>query len=161
MYREAPGPSHLLVSAVNGHVIAHDKASGRRVWEVRLTELPWRCIARIVIVHGLVIGFSTASRDVGIWSTDQHGVLFAIDYATGVLQWSVDVAGPIFSPTLFVEAPLVFVANGAALHAFSFDGGRHLWTDGAVGEVFSFRSTPQAHGIALASPDGSAPADGF
>ena len=84
-----------------------------------------------------------------------------LDYDTGRMNWSVRVPGPIFSPTLLVESPHVFVANGTTLSAFAFEDGRVLWTDNAVGEVWTSRGTQFTHPVALATPAGSAQGDGF
>lgn len=163
MYRQSPTTSHLLLSAVSGVVRAHEKATGKRAWEVSINDLPYRAMVRLVVEGEHVVGFGAQSRaKPGLFSGNEvHGVLFMLEYATGGMLWSTRVPGPIFSPTLLVEWPHVFLANGTVLSAFAAEDGRLLWRDAAVGEVWTSRGSQFAHPVALATPSGSAQGDAF
>ena len=162
MYRQSPVTSHLLLSAVSGVIRAHEKATGRRAWEVSINDLPYRAMVRLVVNGDLVVGFGAQSRaKPGLFaSSEVHGVLFMLEYLTGRMIWSTRVPGPIFSPTLLVESPHVFLANGTVLYAFSAEDGRVLWSDTSVGDVWTSRGTQFTHPVALATPAGSAQGDG-
>ena len=163
MYRQSPTTSHLLLSAVSGVIRAHEKATGKRAWEVSISELPYHSMVRLVVDGPYVVGFGAQNRPKpGFFAGNEvHGSLFMLDYETGRVNWSVRVPGPIFSPTLLVEAPHIFVANGTMLSAFAFEDGRVLWSDNAVGEVWTSRGTQFTHPVALATPAGSAQGGGF
>lgn len=163
MYRRSATTSHLLVSAVNGTIRAHEKTTGRRAWDISITDLPHRSVVRLVIAGDHVIGFGMQSRAKGGFfaGNEVHGVLFVLDYATGRASWTARVPGPIFSPTLLVDAPYVFLANGATVSAYSLDDGHLLWSDGEIGEVWTSRGVPFANPIALATPETSSQGDGF
>lgn len=163
MYRQSGMVAPLLVSAVNGVVRAHEKTTGKKAWQVSLTELPYRSIVRLVVDGEHVIGFGAQSRAKnGIFGGNEiHGVLFMLDYASGRIGWTSRVEGPIFSPTLLVDAPHVFLANGGILSAFDLEDGRIVWQDTDVGEVWTSRGSPFTHPVALATPASNAQGDGY
>lgn len=162
MYRQPQMGSPLVVSAVNGMVRAHEKATGRKAWEIAISQLPVRSVVRLAIEGDRVVGFGSQSVGTdGLFEANaSYGVLFMLDYASGRLGWSTRLEGENYSPTLLVEAPHVFLARGAMLFAFDLEGGRLLWHDTDVTSAQLERHAGR-HPVALATPARSVQGDGF
>lgn len=161
MYRQPQVDAPLIVIATNGTVRAHEKATGRRAWELVITGLAQRSVVRLAVEGSCVVGFGLRTvPKYGMFESNEYfGVLFAIDYATGRLRWNVRIDDRHFlSPTLLVEAPYVFLANEAVLYAYDLEDGRPLWQDIDEGTV-ALESYPGPSAIALATPGRNAQGD--
>lgn len=161
MYRQPQVDAPLIVIAANGKVRAHEKATGRKAWELVITGLAQRSVVRLVVEGSCVVGFGLrVVPKYGVFETDEcFGVLFVIDYATGRLRWNVRIDDRQFlSPTLLVEAPYVFLANEAVLYAYNLEDGRPLWQDTDPSTV-ALEAYAGASAVALATPGRNAQGD--
>lgn len=161
MYRQPQLDAPLIVIATNGTVRALEKATGRKAWELVITGLAQRSVVRLVVEGSSVVGFGlrTVPKDGVFESNEYFGVLFAIDYATGRLRWSVRIDDRRFlSPTLLVESPHVFLANEAVLYAYVLEDGRPLWQDIDEGTIM-LEHEAGVSPVALATPGRNAQGD--
>lgn len=111
-----PPPSRLVVAAGDTYVQAHEILTGRKVWEIRLSE------------SGPATVFVGAGRVfVGVGAT-----LFCIDLESGQGLWKVPLYGGVGGmhsrPTLLVEGERVLVCANRALQCFALDG-QELWRE--------------------------------
>lgn len=161
MYRQPPVDAPLIVIATNGKVRAHEKATGRKAWELAIDGLAQRSVVRVVVEGSRVVGFGLRTiPKYGMFESNEYfGVLFMIDYATGRLQWNVRIDDRQFlSPTLLVEAPYVFLANEAVLYAYDLEDGRPLWQD-TDPNTDALKAYVGASAVALATPGRNAQGD--
>lgn len=153
MYRNAPSPSPLLVTAADGIVVAHDRSSGQRVWrfEVEGRKENLAKVTRCLVEQERVLALACRMRATGFMgSADSFAVLVCLDYASGRLVWRQEVGVGLnvgfYTSTMLVDSGQVFVSHGAALVAFSLETGAVLWKQPVEGAG----EGPRTIGVTLA-----------
>jgi outer membrane protein assembly factor BamB len=151
----------LVVAVVDGGVVALDRPTGRRRWQLT-TDAPAAPVAAgggLVVVGTWSGGLAALADDgsvrwqfraagavearpaiaegsvVAAWHDGPQTVLRALDTGTGAVRWEASVEGAVSGPAVADGA--VVVASDGAVRAFALDSGRPRWTTPAPGRVFA------------------------
>jgi len=111
MYREAPAPASVVVTAFNHHVIAMSTKDGKELWRTNVPGVP----IRVTIVSDRVVALGES--------------LSCLDLATGERLWRADVGRGV----LLVTTSQVFVSTSGALTCVSLADGKILWRNDLPG----------------------------
>lgn len=162
-----PTVPSLLVSAVNGVVMARDRQTGHRIWvqmlpgaeertnSVQGGEVSWSTM-RLVVDAPHVFVFAMQLVPPG---KEPRPVVTCFDLASGRILWNAIADNDLFrGGTLLVDGDQVFVADGYYVEAFSRLDGRVLWRDVFEGPK-SHRGATWVMSVALAVQGKVAAAD--
>lgn len=121
MYR-TNGDHALVLFVTSEMVVALDRSTGARAWEIDTRRAPLR---HVEVVDDRVVAGGA-------------GGIVCLDYATGRLIW--DVSSPVTPTTWLVDRGLLVVGGAGEVAAFDLASGALLWHDrmsgfgvGAVG----------------------------
>lgn len=142
---------HLIVGSTDGTVLAIDTASGRTLWNRklsgRLTAPPVSGEGVIVqpTDNGKLIGISpddgserfaavlaapliaSAVVDKKIFAADFYGRIHCVDASSGRVLWFVTGPGPVWSPPAVAGDRLLVTYGQGTLAALSVEDGHTLW----------------------------------
>jgi outer membrane protein assembly factor BamB len=135
MYRSAPSPAPLVLSAFDGKVAAYDRTNGQTVWvhePAAGTERSFSFRPTHLAVEGERAFVLTAMRKkAGMLSETMVAEVTALEYLTGRPIWSRSIdrnRGPGCPATMLVEGDQVLVAHYDVLFALSAESGNVLWS---------------------------------
>lgn len=127
-------PSPLILTAVDGIVTAHMRATGAVAWVFRVPDgkLDYRLVTRLYADEQRVVVVAARMHESGLFATaDGTAHVCCLEYATGKLLWSHQARGELniahFMATLLVEDGQVFVVHGKMLLAFMLETGQLMW----------------------------------
>jgi polyvinyl alcohol dehydrogenase (cytochrome) len=131
------GHDMVGVGDKGGTYHALDRDTGKVVWQRSLT--PGSAFGGVIGSAAFVDGRLVMSSNVGNPETNgstNHWKLFAIDPATGRIQWSSsELAGEVFGPVTAVHGVAFVGTDAGDMNGFSVADGRRLWTHHASGKV--------------------------
>ncbi|AKT43591.1 PQQ-binding-like beta-propeller repeat protein [Chondromyces crocatus] len=142
MYREPPAQSPLVITALNGVLVAHDRMTGRPAWRFEATRTSAHTSPTLCIVEGpRVVSVSCKLPHTKWKSPNAASEINCLDYLTGRLLWTRDVTTHeninVYSATLLVEGGQVLLTHGDRLFACALEDGALLWEQplqGGMGE---------------------------
>jgi outer membrane protein assembly factor BamB len=147
--------SDLIITAADGIVTAHARATGEVAWVFRVPDGKadhphvtriWANVHRVIVVAGRM------DESGALASADGTAHVCCIAYGTGNLLWKHSIKGgqniAHFTATLLVDGKQVFVSHADTLVAFSLDTGQQLWQRRV--ERAANRSIPVSVSLAVA-----------
>lgn len=127
-------PSQLVITAVDGIVTAHARATGEVAWVFRVPDgkVDQPHVTRIHADEQRVVVVAGRMDESGFFATvDATAHVCCLEYATGKLLWRHPLKGGQnighFTATLLVEGGQVLVAHAELLVAFSLETGQVQW----------------------------------
>ncbi|WP_057832507.1 outer membrane protein assembly factor BamB [Colwellia sp. TT2012] len=109
-----------------GDVIAFDKDSGKKAWQVDLSDLNNERSFWDSRVSALVAGGPTAGLN-KIFLGTENGEVFALDAETGELVWQAKIRGEVLTPPALDSGILVVNSASGLIKAFNANTGEELW----------------------------------
>jgi len=109
-----------------GDVIAFDKASGQKVWQVDLSDINnersfWHSRTSALIAGGPIAGIGK------IFLGTENGKIFALEAETGQLVWQADIKGEVITAPAIDDGILVVNSASGIMKAFNAETGEELW----------------------------------
>lgn len=109
-----------------GDVIAFDQATGKKLWQIDLSDINnerrfWDSRVSALVAGGPIAGMSK------VFLGTENGKIFALEAETGELVWQGDVKGEIITPPAIDDGILVVNSASGILKAFNADTGEELW----------------------------------
>jgi outer membrane protein assembly factor BamB len=127
-------PSQFVLTAVDGTVTAHLRATGEVAWTYRVPEgkADHRHVTRIYADEHRVVMVAARMNEPGMFATaDATAHVCCLEYATGKLLWEHAVkANQVishFTATLLVEGGQVFVVHAEILVVLALETGKLMW----------------------------------
>ncbi|AKT39606.1 uncharacterized protein CMC5_037550 [Chondromyces crocatus] len=132
MYRDPPSDAPLVLTAINGVVVAYDRLSGRQVWRFQATLQGVEHAPTLCVVEGQrVVSVSAKEVRTAMLSWTAAAEVNCLDYLTGGRLWTCDAVGEkgigLYTATLLVSGGQVLVTQGTQLFAFSLLNGTLQW----------------------------------
>ena len=109
-----------------GDVVAFDVATGKKVWQVDLSEQDnqssfWSSRAPALIAGGPIAGSNK------VFLGSESGKVFALNAQTGELVWQANIKGEVISPPAIDSGILVVNSASGIMMGFDADTGDVLW----------------------------------
>ena len=127
-------PSPFVLTAVDGIVTAHARATGAVAWVFRVPDgkMDHRLFTRLHADERRVVVVAARMDQSGMFATAEATAhVCCLEYTTGKLLWSHQAKGEHiisqFMATLLVEDGQVFVVHGHVLMAFALETGQLMW----------------------------------
>ncbi len=110
-----------------GTVIAVDVKTGKKVWQIDLSEINnersfWDKRVPALIAGGPIAGMNK------VFLGSENGKVFALDAQTGELLWQRNVKGEIIAPPAVDSGILVVNSASGIMSAFNAENGDELWS---------------------------------
>lgn len=143
----------VIAASRNGDVYAFDKATGKKLWDIDLSDQTYFEGKRSARLSG---GLTAAAGMIFVGS--ENGQLVSLEASTGKVLWHTDVGGEILaSPT--VDSGKVLVTTGAGeLVALNLENGSKVWNVEAEQPALTLRGTSSpvvaAGGVLYGRADG-------
>lgn len=112
--RPRPGyaDGRVLVTDVDGGLLAYDAISGKRLWRIKVNE---RLVSGVGARDGLVVVGSI------------EGTVIAADVATGKERWRAAASSEILAAPVIVGEVVIVRSNDGLVHGFAASDGKRLW----------------------------------
>jgi outer membrane protein assembly factor BamB len=109
-----------------GDVFAFDTVTGKKVWQVDLSDINnersfWDNRVSALVAGGPIAGLNK------IFIGSESGKVFALDAQTGALVWQANIKGEVITPPAIDSGILVVNSASGIMIAFNADTGEVLW----------------------------------